>query len=68
LFVVADRVGLLDQLADMIGEAGAITVFAPSNNAFDNLPASLQQQLLGRHDDGPCVTSKYSVLTPADID
>ena len=65
--LVAERVGLWDKLSAMFGRSTDVTVFAPSNDAFDRLPATLQQQLLnGRHsNDDACVTSNaYNIFTP----
>ena len=68
VFAVVERVGLMDKLSAMFGGSGDLTLFAPSNDAFDRLPESQRRQLLGRHDNDPCITSKYSLLTSANID
>lgn len=57
-----ERVGLIDKLSDMFRGVRDVTVFAPSNDAFNKLPASLRHQLLGRHDNAPCITSKCTQL------
>ena len=65
MFVVVDRVGLWDELSAMFGGSRDLTVFAPSNDAFSKLPASMRQQLLGRHDNRRCITSnKFLYLFP----
>jgi len=49
-----------------------LSVFAPSNEAFDKLTSSLRHQLLGRHDNQRCITSTFNdsfwlvILLPAE--
>ena len=53
-----ERSGLWDELSAMLGGGVRdLSVFAPSNEAFDKLTSSLRQQLLGRHDNQHCISS-----------
>ena len=62
---VVERVGLWDKLPVVFGRRPSeLTVFAPSNEAFDRLPAATRQQLLVNHDNNqPCLNSTHRSYT-----
>jgi len=65
-FVVVDRVGLWDKLPAIFGRPKDLTVFAPSNDAFNQLPAFMRHQLMGRHDNNACITSTLIFIVGTD--
>jgi uncharacterized surface protein with fasciclin (FAS1) repeats len=43
LSTLLELVGLVDGLADMLAESSNITIFAPTNEAFDNVPGDIPE-------------------------